>query len=689
MKSSPVSFSDSKADILIVDDNNINLKTLSGILSKGGFQVQCASSASEAIASAETVVPELILLDILMPDVDGYELCRRFKNKPETADIPVIFVTALTETKNTVQGFKVGGVDYIIKPFRKENVLARVRTHLRLRHSELELQEIRTELEGRILERTGELIEANEQLSEEITGHLKTAGALKDSNQQIRLLLDSTGEAIYGLDLKGNCTFCNSACLRMLGYDDPSQLHGKCMHQLIHHTRADGTESPQEQCKIYQTFRHGKTDHCDDEVFWRSDGTCFPVEYWSHPIQSGDRVVGAVVTFLDITQRRKTEEQLRQLQKLESIGRLASGVAHDFNNILTAIRLSSEVMKGNRLELPEQLELAEVIADAVDRGAALTSQMLAVGREQKVSRQPLDLALVVDRMTQMLCRIVKENITIDVNVADSLPAIHADQGMIEQVILNLVINARDAMNERGKLRFVMESVELKPEEVAGKPEATPGQFVRMTVSDTGTGIPSEVMVHLFEPFFTTKEPGKGTGLGLAMVYGIVKQHQGWIQVESELGKGTAFHLFLPASTDSLQPPRNGVLSNNLIGGSEVILVVDDDRSVREMLKKILAAYGYHTLEAESGPKALEVWNREKDRIDLLLTDMRMPGGMNGAELIRRLLADEPKLRVIIFSGYRDDLKSGDIAEHAGINVLKKPCSPRMIVEDIRSALDEK
>jgi two-component system cell cycle sensor histidine kinase/response regulator CckA len=384
------------------------------------------------------------------------------------------------------------------------------------------------------------------------------------------------------------------------------------------------------------------------------------------------------------------QEQLRQAQKLEAVGQLAGGVAHDFNNLLTVIRGNTELvlMDPDQLQ-PITVECLNQAVAAADRAAKLTRQLLAFSRKQVMQSQPLNLSEVVSNMSKMLKRIIGEHIQLQCLCEPGLPMVLADAGMLEQVLVNLVVNARDAMPRGGQLVIGTGLVLLDPIQARHHDEARPGRFITLTVADKGTGIAPEHLPHIFEPFFTTKEVGKGTGLGLATVYGIVKQHQGWIDVSTKIGHGTRFTLFLPAIEAQAAPARENKDTPKPAGGKETILLVEDEDSVRLLTRRLLEKFGYTVHEASSGRSALELCRSRSPQIDLLLTDIIMPGGITGRELAEQLREANPKLKVIFTSGY-----SGDVLGHAtefvrqiNSRFVAKPCSPQLLLETIRQYLD--
>lgn len=390
----------------------------------------------------------------------------------------------------------------------------------------------------------------------------------------------------------------------------------------------------------------------------------------------------------DSTERLILEAQLLHLQKMESVGLLAAGVAHDFNNLLTVIQGHSGMIM-DRPELPPPLlESAQAIFFASERATALTRQLLMFSRKNVMRSTRLDLREVVTTMTKMLQRILGETITLTFQPPPKLPLVQGDVGMMEQVLMNLVVNARDAMPKGGTLTITLEGTEISEDFVRQIPEARVGAFVCLRVSDTGTGMDAGIISRIFEPFFTTKGIGQGTGLGLATVYGIVKQHNGWVGLTSEVGKGSTFRIYLPAQ--SAQAPIEKLTPNFaalIRGGKETILIVEDEPLLRELAQSILVSCGYHIHAARSGRQALEIWEQQQGAVDLLLTDMVMPEGVSGVELAERLLARKPALKVIFASGYTVDGVSEAFLARNNARFMHKPYTRATLALTVRQALD--
>jgi signal transduction histidine kinase len=386
-------------------------------------------------------------------------------------------------------------------------------------------------------------------------------------------------------------------------------------------------------------------------------------------------------------ERLRADRQLQHAQKMEAVGLLAAGVAHDFNNILTVVH-GHATMLLMRLgeEGPHAKSVAEIRRSA-ERAANLVRQLLMFSRKQILQFRNVELGEVIRSISAMLRQLVGEHITLDLDCAENLPPIFGDRGMLEQVIVNLTVNARDAMPRGGRLLIQSRELTLTPDAVRPNSDARAGRFISLTVSDTGCGMSAETLTHVFEPFFTTKEVGKGTGLGLATVYGIVKQHEGWIEVQSRLGLGSQFEILLPVSERSC--PRLPEVHEPIptSTGTETILIAEDEPALREMVSEALSLQGYHVLTADSGPAALEIWKREPGRIDLLLTDMIMPGGMMGTDVAAELRRNNPRLKVIYTTGYSPGTAGLKNSFQEGINFLPKPYSPAKLAEIIRACLD--
>ena len=446
---------------------------------------------------------------------------------------------------------------------------------------------------------------------------------------------------------------------------------GLSMEEAIRRTRSGEMKHWQSDCII--TTREGKKR-------WVADSS---VEM----VNERGETTGSIGILMDITERRQIEEQLRQFQKMESFGQLAAGVAHDFNNILAVIQGHTDMMLGGIVEGNDTEESLKQVAAAAKRATNLTRQLLAFSRKQEMQTQDMNLNEVVNGMVKMLERLLGARIALQFVPARDLPAVYGDVGMMEQVLLNLGVNARDAMPRGGQLVISTARRTIDEPYVQRNPEARAGDFVCLSVGDTGCGIEPEILPRIFEPFFTTKEVGKGTGLGLATVYGIVRQHQGWIEVESQVGRGTRFDVFLPASSRAAAPWVESVASAEARGHGETILIAEDELALRRLAVRVLRNLGYEVLEAASGMEAIRVWEQHGRKVDLLLADLVLPDSMTGRELAKQMAAHASGLKVIYTSGYNPEMGETSFVFREGTNFLQKPYEPRKLAKAIRDCLD--
>jgi nitrogen-specific signal transduction histidine kinase/ActR/RegA family two-component response regulator len=412
------------------------------------------------------------------------------------------------------------------------------------------------------------------------------------------------------------------------------------------------------------------------------------LDRYSSPVRDkAGNSCGRIWTFRDLTQARQLEAQLRQSQKMEAIGQLAGGVAHDFNNILSSLMMQAELIEMAE-SLPAEIAdgMKQIRSDA-NRAAQLTRQLLLFSRRQVMQSALLDLNEVVINLAKMLQRIIGEDVRLHLNLHPVPLMTHADAGMVEQVLMNLAVNARDAMPKGGRLG-IETAAQIVTEDLSGLyPDAQPGRYVCFSVSDTGAGIPPEILPQIFEPFFTTKAAGKGTGLGLATVFGIVKQHHGWLKVDNQPGQGVTFRIFLPASTVTAAETTQTETKPQPQGGKETILLVEDEAALRKTIRSLLERHGYNVVPAANGMEALDLWRTHGQDVALLLTDLVMPGGMTGYELARQLQSGQSKLKTIYMSGYSAEIAGREIELRPGEMFIQKPCAAGQLFEAIRRSLD--
>jgi PAS domain S-box-containing protein len=518
--------------------------------------------------------------------------------------------------------------------------------------------------------------------------------SLKMLTHKVSLILDSTGEGIYGVDLAGKVTFMNPAAARMLGYES-EKLIGKLSHETWHHHNPEGTVFPIQQCSLNNVLKEGTPCSGENVVFWKRDGTKLPVEYSSTPMFEAGKLVGAVVTFRDITgklleeqERKKLEDQLRHAQKMEAVGTLAGGIAHDFNNILNVIiGYGTMALDRHGDDQITKEQLNEVLA-AADKAANLTKRLLAFSRKQVPDMKPVNVNQVIVGMEKMLCRIIGEDIAFVMELAGGKMFVMADAGQLEQVLMNLISNARDAMPKGGRLLISTALIEVDEAYIAVHGYGSVGTYVLISVADTGSGISLEMQKKIFEPFFTTKGVGEGTGLGLSIAYGIIKQHDGYIQVYSEEGKGTSFKILLPIIEEAEAKVRGAEAETALKGGTERILIAEDDASLRKLLTIALESFGYSIIAAENGEEAISKYLENKDSIRLVVLDMIMPK-KNGKEAYEEIRKINPDVRALFASGYTMDLIHKRELFDLGMDFILKPVSPKELVRKVREMLDRR
>jgi two-component system cell cycle sensor histidine kinase/response regulator CckA len=513
-----------------------------------------------------------------------------------------------------------------------------------------------------------------------ITERKRAEEALWRSEASFRSVVEDAPYGIYRAKITGQFLQVNPALQRMLGYKSAQDLlDADLATQVFRHAT---------ECQRMNGLLADLEEMKDVELEWRrQDGKPITVRCSGHRVNDSNGAPAYFEVFAeDVTEKRVLERQLRMAQKMEAIGRLSGGIAHDFNNLLGVIIGYSGVLK--KILRPEQpsYEHAVEIEKAGQRAASLTRQLLAFSRQQVLTPSVLNLNSLVSDMEKMLPRLLGEDVEVSLRLDSSLGNVKADQSQIEQVIMNLAVNARDAMPAGGKLKILTANVHLDEAYTRDHPGSKVGQYVMLAITDTGTGMDAETLAHIFEPFFTTKERGKGTGLGLATVYGVVKQSNGYIWVDSAPGKGSSFQIYLPihSARACAAEPKPGCPEKPC--GSETILVVEDADPLRKLTQAFLEANGFRVLSAAGGTEALAVAGRHGSAIDLLLTDVVMPG-MNGRELAEQLSLRQPGIKVLYVSGYTDTFIAGHGVLQAGTNLLHKPFTEQVLVGKVRETLD--
>ena len=558
-------------------------------------------------------------------------------------------------------------------------ITRQIRAHTENTQLYRRLEQLNANLEQTVLKRTAQL--------QEQRARLEVSEAFR------RRVFDSSPVAIVVMDAETHQFLdCNPAAVEIYRLGSRALTIGKVPTDVSAPVQYDGRSSVElARMHIDKAITSGS-----DRFEWRHrrpDGEEWDGDVILQRFDLGDRSL-LQYTVQNITDRKSAEAervalqaQLIQAQKMEAIGQLAGGVAHDFNNILTVFLLHLCMLQ-EESALPVKVKSALVeLEESANRAVGLTRQLLLFSRRQVVQKQLFDLDSMLGNLLKMLRRLIGEHISIEFKGAQEAPWVFADSGMLEQVVMNLVVDARDAMADGGRITVETTLVELDTRQAKAHPDARSSQYVLLRVSDTGCGMDAATLRRIFEPFFTTKAPGKGTGLGLATVFGIVRQHDGWVEVESAVGVGTTFNVYVPESSPDEARTTADASHLPVIGGSETILLVEDSNEVRQLAATSLQRLGYQVLVAENGQQALEHWAKGSSRIDLLLTDMIMPEGLTGLELSRRLRAGRPALPIIIMSGY-----SLELALHRGlakdrVEYLQKPFEPATLASMVRQSLD--
>jgi PAS domain S-box-containing protein len=515
----------------------------------------------------------------------------------------------------------------------------------------------------------------------DITERKNAEEALRTSERRLRTLFETVNLIVLALDANGRVEYVNPFFLELTGYTREEAFGSDWFERFLPEAQREAMTGV-----FHELVEGDRHPHYENVIVTKAGEE--RLISWHNTVlhDAQNRPIGTLSVGEDITQRASLETQLRQAQKMEAIGRLAGGIAHDFNNLLTAILGNADlVLDQTDPTDPKHADLGEIKA-AGQRAAALTRQLLAFSRQQVLEPRVLDLNDVIANLDKMLRRIIGEDVKLRTRPGANLGSVRADPGQLEQVILNLAINSRDAMPKGGTLTIETANAELDEAYAEGHVPVQPGRYVMLAVSDTGTGMDAATRARIFEPFFTTKPKGKGTGLGLATVYGIVKQSGGYVWVYTEPSHGAAFKIYLPRVDEPAEPVAAAAPTVESLHGTETVLVAEDEEVVRTLTRKMLEARGYRVLAAASGAEALQIAREHRDPISLLITDVVMPE-MSGRELAERLAQIRPEMNVIYVSGYTGET----IVEHGvlapGVNFLQKPFTPDTLARKVRQILD--
>jgi len=656
------------------------------------FDLTSAFQGEEALAVVRDAVKAgrpfaTVFVDMRMPPGwDGLETTAQLWRADP--DLQIVLCTAYSDYSWHELCVRIGATDQMVilkKPFDAIEVL-QLASALAEKWKLLQQARLKVhDLERVIGERTRELQTSNEQLRAEIGQRQTTEQELRGTQEKLNHFLSKSPAVLYSVKFESgrlipswvsdNFTNFTGRKIQDWYQQTPEENHVEESDRFI---VADGLRTLLARNQVSLQYRIRRLDNT---VRWVRDDRQLLRDEAQQPVE----IIGC---WTDITERRALEEQLRQSQKMEAFGQLAGGVAHDFNNLLTIIKGYVCMLLSEDCVPEQQAPSLAAIAKATDRAALLTRQLLTFSRRQLFQPKPLELNEVVAGTSQMLQQLLGESITLKTHCESGKVSITADPNMLEQILINLATNARDAMPRGGQFVVSTSACDIGGAHVRQHRESRPGPHVCLSVTDTGCGITPEHLSRLFEPFFTTKDVGKGTGLGLASVYGIVKQHDGWIEVSSHVGKGTSFRIYFPLSSHPVIPAESSPPVTLARGGGETVLIVEDEPGLRELFCLTLQRLGYRVFTECSGAKALHSWSSRLDQIDLLLTDVVMPGGVSGWELVSTLQAGKPDLKAIYMSGHSTDA-SGHVSGAAkNIRFLAKPFSVETLAETVRTCLDE-
>ncbi len=758
-----------KASILVVDDQAAHAAVLEQMLGSAGYvSVTTTLDPHEVYGLHRKNRYDLILLDLEMPGLNGFQVMQRLKEIETGGYLPVLVVAARPEHK--LQALKEGARDFVSKPFDLAEVLVRVRNMIEIRllqqkitlHNSARLEnsqriagigdweydfvnqrlvwsdEIyrilgllpkdyppnsesfyrqvhpddlafvhrekkaaakgsrRVDFEHRIIRPNGEVRHVR-QIAEmhfdeqgqptlesgtiqDITARVRAKDALRRKEAQFDTLTSTIPDHIYFKDRESRFILINEQMARDIGLSDPDEAVGKTDADI--YTDVHARQARADEQKIMETGeplidREEMATWPDGRVTWASS-TKIPVR------DTDGKITGLLGISRDITERRRLDEQLRRTQRLEAIGALASGVAHDMNNILAPILMAAGILK-DKLPAAGDRRIVDLVENGAKRGASIIRQLLMFSSGVEGARVPVQLRHLLHEMEHLMQETFPRSIRIEGHFPADLWTVLADATQMHQVIMNLCVNARDAMPQGGRLAVEAENIRLTEARPPSHPEAKPGSYVMLTVADTGTGISAENIPRIFDPYFTTKGSGKGTGLGLSTVAGIVKSHGGFISVSSEPGRGTAFKVLLPATSDTEAAGRNRSLAPIPLGHEELVLVVDDEAPILQMTRDVLVKHRYRVLTAGSGEEAIKFMITHSDSVALVLTDIMMPG-IGGVALVRSLRIINPDIRIVAMSGLErvdnwDDFTALGITE-----ILSKPCSDKTLIQAVSRAL---
>ncbi len=637
-----------KARVLVVEDSRVIAMELEDRLKSLGYRLEAiVSSGEEAIEEATRARPDLVLMDIkLRGEVDGIEATTAIR---ADLDIPVVYLTAYAD-EDTLRRAKITEpYGYILKPFEEREL-----------HTAIEMALYKHKMEKR----------------------------LRESERWLATTLTSIDDGVIATDESGWVVFMNSVAGALTGWPQ-SEVQGRRITEIfevIHENERAIAANP-----AMQALKKGETVDLSRHYLVTKGGGRIPIEGRSALIQDGGGTIrGVVLTFRDVSKRKREEEererlqeQLFQAQQTEAVGLLAGGLAHDYSNLMMTIVGYSSLMLAD-LD-PEDALYEEIthIQEAGERAATLTRQILALSRQQMPEPQVLDLNGIIVQMEKTIRRLAGKHTTVVQVLEPDFGYIKADPGQLEQLIINLVLNAKEAMPEGGEIAIKTENVTLDENQIDQRPGAYPGTFVRLSISDSGSGIDDEVLPQVFEPFFSTRETS--SGLGLSIVQNTVQQCDGWIEIDSEIGRGSTFHIFIPVFWTDLKEPPTVEVQPEMWGRGERILLVEDNTRVRAAISEMLRAGGYNVLQAADTGEAIEIFEQEKGEVHMVFADVVLPN-RNGIQLVDQLHTRAPGLPVLLTSGYTDQQAQWPAIRERGFRFLQKPFSLNQLLPTVREVL---
>lgn len=626
-----------KSRILIVDDDPIILRVMSNVLAPEGYEIDTASDGKVALNKIPSFDPDLILLDVMLPGMDGFDVCRQLRADDRFGDVPVVFITALDDQQSRLKGIEAGADEFLNKPVNPVELRARAKTITQLR---------------KFRRMVGE-------------------------RSRFEKIIELAPQGIFVVDVDANIRLSNAAIRNLLKVPDETSIR---LRKIFHFVPREYREQMGRNLESLLTAG-SKAISFETELL-REDGRRFPAEitagYFPWEKQP------CVQFFIrNVEDKKQMEAQFLRMQRMQSIGTLAGGIAHDLNNALTPILVASHLAKGQLSEHPT-LRLLETIEKAATRGKDIIKQILAFARGVEGERRIVQLKYVVNEIEKILMETLDPSFDLISEIGENPTPIIGDATQLHQVLMNLCVNARDAMPDGGRLLITLDNTQLDSGQAHKLELPAAGAYVRLAVRDSGTGIDPEILDQVFEPFFTTKDTGKGTGLGLSSSIGIVRSHGGGISVSSEVGKGTSFEVFLPAAQTTDLETDTYETTFIRKGKGELVLVMDDEEAIREMLEASLKHYGYDVITTEDGDEGLAEFRRDPSRVSAIITDYMMPG-LHGAELVEKLRETDERARIIIMTGYGEMRRVMEVAEENNVRFLIKPFTVEAMLEALHRA----